>query len=496
MNGSTITPDSPEVKATGRQEDRLRRAYIAVTFVLIGLSALLLAFIVYTEYFAHRYYPRTTIGGIPVSGLTRREAKDKLLANKQAAEATEITLTDGDKIKEEIALADLGVSLDLSSLASDSFMFGHGEAFWPRSYQAISALWHPIKAPLSWAIDNGVFADQVDKRLQKAQTDAKNASVSISGDSIAVKPAVLGQRVDAEPLKQKIAQTLSSQFAHPAAATTIELPYTQNPPEIATEEAERVAKELKTWAASPLTLTAGNQTFEVKPAEILGWASITPQTNQLDLALNQDAVLATINRLGKNVDITAEDREINSATGEVLKEGKEGQAIDRTAAYSAISDTLLDRNSVTSSTSLTIKTVSPKEKKISPAFTPGLYLGKYIEVDISAQRLVAFNGDEKYMEATVSTGKGSTPTPQGVFSINNKNPRAFSNKFKLYMPWWMSFVGSTYGLHELPEWPNGRKEGETALGRAVSAGCIRLGVGDAKRLYDWAEVGTVVYVHA
>jgi lipoprotein-anchoring transpeptidase ErfK/SrfK len=61
------------------------------------------------------------------------------------------------------------------------------------------------------------------------------------------------------------------------------------------------------------------------------------------------------------------------------------------------------------------------------------------------------------------------------------------------MPWWMAFKYG-YGLHELPEWPSGKKEGENHLGIRVSHGCIRLGVGPAKWIYDWTPVGTRVEV--
>jgi lipoprotein-anchoring transpeptidase ErfK/SrfK len=126
-------------------------------------------------------------------------------------------------------------------------------------------------------------------------------------------------------------------------------------------------------------------------------------------------------------------------------------------------------------------------------------LAKRIEIDLATQQLHSFLGPYDLGGHAVSTGKRSTPTPRGTFHIASKAPRAWSSRAHLWMPWWMNFVGngapaSRFGLHELPEWPGGRKEGATHLGRPVSGGCIRLGVGPAKTLYDWAEVGTTVVV--
>jgi len=122
------------------------------------------------------------------------------------------------------------------------------------------------------------------------------------------------------------------------------------------------------------------------------------------------------------------------------------------------------------------------------------YYAKYIDVDISEQKLRYYLNGKLINTFLISSGLKSIPTPLGEFEIWQKSPRAYSNKYNLYMPWWMSFKPG-YGLHELPEWSNGYKEGVNHLGQRVSHGCVRLGVGAAKTLYDWALIGTRVLIH-
>lgn len=93
-----------------------------------------------------------------------------------------------------------------------------------------------------------------------------------------------------------------------------------------------------------------------------------------------------------------------------------------------------------------------------------------------------------------STGKAGFETPAGNYQIENKNKRAWSGTYGLWMPYWMGFIGTTYGIHELPEWPGGYKEGRDHLGVPVSHGCVRLGEGSASWLYNWAQIGTLVLV--
>ncbi len=121
-------------------------------------------------------------------------------------------------------------------------------------------------------------------------------------------------------------------------------------------------------------------------------------------------------------------------------------------------------------------------------------LKKRVVVSLAAQELTAYLGHIPVATHAVSTGRPGSPTPLGTYAILDKIPRAWSASAKLWMPYWMPFIGTKYGLHELPEWPGGKKEGEDSLGQPVSGGCIRLGVGAAEELYEWAEVGTEVVI--
>lgn len=122
--------------------------------------------------------------------------------------------------------------------------------------------------------------------------------------------------------------------------------------------------------------------------------------------------------------------------------------------------------------------------------------GKYIDINVTSQVMTIFEEGSLLDAFLVSSGKASMPTPLGEFGVRNKFPRAWSKKYGLYMPYWMAMVPSgQFGIHELPEWPGGFKEGQSHLGTPVSHGCIRLGVGPAERVYNWAEIGTPVVIH-
>lgn len=132
-------------------------------------------------------------------------------------------------------------------------------------------------------------------------------------------------------------------------------------------------------------------------------------------------------------------------------------------------------------------------KKFTQAQIP---TGKYIDVNLATQIMTLFNNGTLIDSYLISSGKQGMDTPVGTHQIYNKHPRPWSKAYGLYMPYWMAITpDGKYGIHELPEWPGGYKEGQNHLGIPVSHGCMRLGVGPAASLYNWAEIGTPVIVY-
>ncbi|MCC7357301.1 L,D-transpeptidase [Candidatus Uhrbacteria bacterium] len=121
-------------------------------------------------------------------------------------------------------------------------------------------------------------------------------------------------------------------------------------------------------------------------------------------------------------------------------------------------------------------------------------LKKRIRIDLSKQIMQQELGGVVLANFRVSTGKKGMATPTGDFAIKEKIPRAWSRSAKLWMPYWMKFTDRGHGIHELPEWPGGKKEGVNHLGVPVSHGCVRLGIGPAKTMYEWAPVGTIIHI--
>lgn len=139
------------------------------------------------------------------------------------------------------------------------------------------------------------------------------------------------------------------------------------------------------------------------------------------------------------------------------------------------------------------------QHRYSPTSTAPIQLTPSFLVHRKTQLMDVLLGGVVIDSTQISSGRPGSPTPLGTFTITAKSPRAWSNHSKLWMPWWMNFTGKgapagLYALHELPEWPGGKKEGLASLGKPVSGGCIRMGVAEAKPLYAWTPLGSKVVV--
>jgi tetratricopeptide (TPR) repeat protein len=122
-------------------------------------------------------------------------------------------------------------------------------------------------------------------------------------------------------------------------------------------------------------------------------------------------------------------------------------------------------------------------------------LSKRIVIDISEQRLYAYQGEKLVFKFKVSTGLKGRDTATGHFQVLDKIPEAYSRIWKLRMPYWMGVYwvkGIENGIHGLPIRPNGTVMWGGLLGTRQSYGCIILSTSAAKKVYNWANLGTQV----
>lgn len=115
--------------------------------------------------------------------------------------------------------------------------------------------------------------------------------------------------------------------------------------------------------------------------------------------------------------------------------------------------------------------------------------GRWIQIDISAQTLTAWEGDRIFMQTQISSGRAETPTVAGVFSVERKvdSQRMVGPGYNLPNVTSVMYFFLNYAIHAA-YWHDD-------FGNVASHGCVNMRVDEAAALYGWAEIGTPVYVH-
>jgi hypothetical protein len=161
----------------------------------------------------------------------------------------------------------------------------------------------------------------------------------------------------------------------------------------------------------------------------------------------------------------------------------------------------------------------PIEPRLGPPLTYGYHQElaspttreKWIDVDLSEQRVVAYKGTQGVRAFIVSTGLPATPTVQGQFRIRMKvraqtmsGGSAQYGYYTLPNVEWVQYFYEEYAFHGT-YWHNN-------FGRPMSHGCVNMTNDDAQWLFAWAgptwhedglpwqkpatpDLGTLVVVH-
>ena len=120
---------------------------------------------------------------------------------------------------------------------------------------------------------------------------------------------------------------------------------------------------------------------------------------------------------------------------------------------------------------------------------------KHIVVDRATQTLRAYDGDILFMETSVSTELELSPTIAGTFTIYKKTPSrymqgplpGFTDVYDLPgVPWNLYFTADGAVIHGT-YWHD-------SFGTPYSHGCVNLLPIDARKLYNWAPLGTQITV--
>jgi lipoprotein-anchoring transpeptidase ErfK/SrfK len=114
---------------------------------------------------------------------------------------------------------------------------------------------------------------------------------------------------------------------------------------------------------------------------------------------------------------------------------------------------------------------------------------RWIDVNLSEQRAYAYEGSTLIRSFWISSGTWEHPTITGQYRIYVKYETADMTGSDYYLPDvpYVMYFYKGYGIHGT-YWHNN-------FGTPMSHGCINLSIEDARWLFEFASVGTLVNIH-
>lgn len=133
----------------------------------------------------------------------------------------------------------------------------------------------------------------------------------------------------------------------------------------------------------------------------------------------------------------------------------------------------------------------------TPAQEPVVPLGKYgpkwIDINVSTQTMIAFEGQTPVLSSRMSSGTYKHPTVLGTYRVYLKYRSQTmrggegADRYEIANVPWVMYFYSGYALHGV--WWH------TNFGTPMSHGCVNLPTNTAKWMWEWAPIGTLVLSH-
>ncbi len=414
-------------------------------------------------------FPNTMVGKANVGLMTEQAVRDRLAMYYGASLPLTINAQSYDLTYEHI-----GVYLDPEVAVQQIFLPNKLPLF-PRFVQLVRQAVSPrqVQIPLSFSQE---FYEYIDKINMAGATSDDIVYVDQDNKQATLYAPQQRYQVATESFQESLLNHFGS------IDTPLIVPLVEAPNDLI-EKVTNTNNKLARTYGSPLTVIVGlngeNQFITLSPEDLRRYttASISAGTDEVHFSLNTEKFfpdLTTALRVYKaNFNPAAAFEKIGNGIKNALTTRYEGGPAE-----------------------------SVKVGIDSGPNTEGEIADKYIEVDISQQKLFTFKNKALVKTYRVSTGK-DYPTPTGTFKILNKTGLGFSNIYNVWMPYWMGFEFSKelhayFGIHELPYFYSGANKIQRPrefIGAPNTGGCVALDIGDSKEVYQFADIGTPVVIY-
>ncbi len=459
--------------------------------VLGGILCLVLANAIVASLVEGQIYPGVSVAGHDLSWRTRNQAIQIL---KNSSPDSTLTVKSDGKVF-VIRSSELGATYDIPATVELAYQSGRQQS-WP--LLAILTANGSGQLGFAYKLDNDQFNSQLTKITSSVGKDPVNTKLTIKEGQIEIAPPQTGIKINALYLSRLLNQALLTGRDQVATVNPV-----VTAADIQVDSTKPAQAQARSLMSKKITLNYAGRNFSPDEATIGHWIVFKENKPSptvvatLSAQIDSNQVKGYVQSLANQINIAPKNKKVmvRDGTSSVEQEGQDGLALDQEATTKFIVDSMQDQ--AQASYNLPTNKVAYKTETNR---TQGLDLDRYIEVNLSRQRMWVYDKNQIVLSSPITSGATGAgfPTVTGLFHIYYKNTNTYLNgrqygyNYNVFVKYWMPFYDG-YGLHDA-SWRSSFGGSDYYFGG--SHGCVNMPESSAAFIYSWADVGTPVWVHS
>ncbi|MDO4648539.1 MAG: peptidoglycan binding domain-containing protein [Eubacteriales bacterium] len=449
-----------------------------ILLILILLILIAAAYVSGLLYFQGHFLPGTEINGFRCDFKTPEEAENLLDAKVQAYELAVVTRGNG---VEGMKASEMGLSYEPKGEVED-ILRNQKRTLWFAS----------LGKHQEYTAEEELVYDEtlLEKRIQELNCmqpanveQPRDASVEQQNGEYVIIPEKEGTTLIYGKLKEAIVKAMLSgeREVHLEEEGCYQEPMLRAEDPVMQENLEFV----KTVMDVMITYDFADKVERVDSEKIAGW--IVPREDG-KYELDSEIVKSYVEGLAEKYNTGSRAREFRKYDGTVItvSGGDYGWNIDVEQETQALIEAIVAGNTQVREPIYTESAFS-RDTRNDIGYT-------YIEIDLTAQKLVWYVDGQPLVETGIVSGvpgSSDTATPTGVYSLKEKSAPYNDGRDQTSVNWYLNFC-ENYGIHDAP----GRVD--FSFGAYVDQGtwgCIEVPSESMQTIYQGAEVGTPVIIY-
>ncbi|OOM74400.1 vancomycin B-type resistance protein VanW [Clostridium puniceum] len=266
-------------KGTGKRTQAAKRAANKRKKITLVISALIIISIIsmsaysvsikgITKEWDNKIYPGVTVQDVNLGGMTKEEAKIKLTETfNDAIEKKKMPISIGDK-QYEFIYSDIMPKYDIDGTVEKAYSFGRDDGILEKYIIIKNGDNKKNEITLDFSYNEEKLKEYETKLQKEVTQTAKDASINIEGNNIAVKPGIEGKTVNLDTLDQKLKENINGEI-NSENRVTIDVETTK--PRVTKDDLSKIKGIMGTFTSNYSTSAPGRcNNIEISTAAING----------------------------------------------------------------------------------------------------------------------------------------------------------------------------------------------------------------------------------